>query len=224
MKIKYAFIKTLGNLLLLLSLFVTPVTAIAADRSAGAAVQATELQGELTKGYSAHYLAVAPTQRDGTITLTLKIEAKVNTRAASQVNLWVLSPEGLRQLQGGERPEHIAIAAGNPTVLDADAEAEAFYSKEATFKASGRQTYTVIVYNRAPVAVNYTLAATNGTLTDASGQTKPVAAGAQAEPSRPTAAATPTVGQSQPAAQTPAQPKPTNTPSTSGDDEGGGDE
>lgn len=224
MKTKLAFIKIISNLFCLCVLLLTPLTVWATDQPADAGVRGAELQGELAKGYSAHYLAVVPTERDGTLSLTLTVAPKVDTRAASQVNLWVLSPEGLRRFQEGEKPEHVAIAAGNPTVLDADADAEEFYTKEASFKASGRQTYTVIVFSRALVATSYTLAVTNGALLDASAQTKTVAKASA--PSAPAAAVTPTVVQSQPTAQATAQPKPTNPPSSAGndDDEGGGDE
>src|SRR5215212_6429646 len=143
---KHIHIKQVVRLFLIVVLFVMPLTSYAADKaSPKTPLRAAELQGQLPSGYSAHYLAVEPTQRDGIVTLTLAITPQDNRRVGNRVNLWVLSPEALRALQAGEKPEHVAIAAGNPTVLDADADPEDLYHKEASFKASARQVYTVIV-------------------------------------------------------------------------------
>lgn len=52
----------------------------------------------------------------------------------SQANLWVLAPEGLQALVEGEKPDAIAIAAGNPTVFDEAArEAPDHFEKVASF-------------------------------------------------------------------------------------------
>ena len=217
---KYVFTKWVGSILLL-ALLIMPLTASATVQASGATVRATELRGELSSGYSAHYLAVEPAQRDGTITLTLRVDPKTDPRAASRVNLWVLSPEGLRALKEGEKPEHVAIAAGNPTVLDEDEHQADSGKKEASFKASGRQIYTVIVYSRASVSTNYTLVATSGMLIDGSGQTKAVD-----QASEQTKPADKAVEQSKPMEQNTAQPKPTEKPTepTQNEDEAGGDE
>jgi hypothetical protein len=180
---KNAFVKPVGSVLLILGLLITPLTAFATDMSSDATVRATELQGELSSGYSAHYLAVEPAERDGIVRLTLTVNPQDNARVANRVNMWVLSPEGLRDVQGGEKPDSVAIAAGNPTVLDEDADAADNYNKEASFQTSGLRPYTVIVYSRAPVSTTYTLVADNAILVDASGQT--VAANNTSEQTKP---------------------------------------
>ncbi len=172
---KHALVKAVGGVLLIVALFVMPLTALATELSASATVRAPAVEGALASGYSAHYLAIEPTERDGVVTLSLTVNPQDNPRVANRVNLWVLSPEGLHAVEAGEKPENVAIAAGNPTVLDADADPEDIYHKEASFLASGRQTYTAIVYSRAPVSITYTLVADNAMLIDASGQTKAVA-------------------------------------------------
>jgi hypothetical protein len=168
---KYALGKAIGSACLLWALLLGPSAAFAAEGSSGKPVRASELNGALPIGYSAHYLALEPAQRDGTVTLTLTFGPQNDPRVGNRVNLWVLSRQGLQDMLAGDKPANVAIAAGNPTVLDADEEKETF-ELDASFKAFGRQTYTVIVYSRAPVSTTYTLAVDNAMLVDASGQTK----------------------------------------------------
>lgn len=245
----YLSSKWIGALFLLFGLMSIPLISYAAkEPPQQTPTSATGLSGQLPRGYSAHYLTVEPTQRDGTVTLHLAIDPNLNLRAASLVNLWVLSPEGVRKFKAGEKPNQIAIATGNPTGLDETADAKAIHNKTATFKTSGRERYTIIVYNRATIPVNYTLTVDHGLLLDPSGQTKAGSAAAQAqatakatEPPKLAATSTaqpsPTVtpapqvsatATNKPAA--PSAPQATNTPTAQpksdeeGGDEGGNDE
>lgn len=163
---KFAWAKWLSGLLLLAALFVMPHSSFAD----AASLRATKVHGELDKGYSKHYLALEPTQRDAIITLTLNIEPQDKRRVANKVNLLLLTEDGLRRVQAGEKPEDMAFATGNPTIVDRDAPPKLIFNKTAEFKASGRGVYTVIVYSRAPIPTTYTLTAENAEIVDVSGQ------------------------------------------------------
>ena len=154
------------GLLLLSVLFTMPLTSFANDAS----LRATRVHGELDKGYSKHYLALEPTQRDAIITVTLNIEPQDARRVANKVNLLLLDEDDLRRAQAGVKPEDVAFATGNPTVIDRDAPPKLLFNKTASFKASGRGVYTVIVYNRAPIPTSYTLLVENAEIVDESGQ------------------------------------------------------
>jgi hypothetical protein len=151
--------------LLLIVLLIIPLSSFANE-----SLRATKVYGELAKGYSKHYLAVEPTQRDAIITLSLTIEPQDVRRVANKVNILLLTDDDLRRVQAGDKPEDLAFATGNPTVVDRDAPPKQIFNKTASFKASGRGTYTVIVYSRAPIPTSYTLTAENAELVDGSGQ------------------------------------------------------
>lgn len=158
--------KLLLGLLLLAALTVLPLTSFAEDAS----LRATKVHGELPKGYSKHYLALEPTQRNALITLTLNIEPQDKRRIPNKVNLLLLDEDDLRRVQAGDKPEDLAFATGNPAIVDPHAPPKLIFNKTAEFKASGRGVYTVVVYNRAPIPVSYTLTAENAEIVDESGQ------------------------------------------------------
>jgi hypothetical protein len=162
----FTWSKLFSGLLLLAALVMMPLTSFAQDTS----LRATKVHGELDKGYSKHYLALEPTQRDAIITLTLNIEPQDKRRVANKVNLLLLTAEDLRRVQAGEKPEDLAFATGNPTVVDRDAPPKLIFNKTASFKASGHGTYTIVVYSRAPIPTAYTLTAENAEIVDGSGQ------------------------------------------------------
>ncbi|MEZ4660213.1 MAG: hypothetical protein R2911_21865 [Caldilineaceae bacterium] len=156
----------LGGLALLLVLLMLPRTSLAqAD-----AVRATVVRGELDKGYSKHYLALEPTRRDAIITVTLDMEPQDARRVANKVNLLLLDADDLRRVQAGDKPEDLAFATGNPTIVERNAPPELIFHKTASFKASGRGVYTIVVYSRAPIPTSYTLTAENAEIVDESGQ------------------------------------------------------
>lgn len=156
----------LGALALLLMLVTMPGSSLAqAD-----ALRATAVRGELDKGYSKHYLALEPTRRDAIVSVTLDIEPQDTRRVANKVNLLLLDEDDLRRVQAGDKPEDLAFATGNPTIVDRNAPPELLFHKTAEFKASGRGVYTIVIYSRAPIPTSYTLTAQNAEIVDESGQ------------------------------------------------------
>jgi hypothetical protein len=161
------WLKIIGSTLLMLVLLAMP-------RASNASTGAQALRGELAKGYSSYYLQVQPPAQDGIVTLTLTLDPQDKRRVASRVNILLLTPDGLRKVQAGDKPENVAIATGNPNVLDADADSKALYTKVASFKSSGRELYTVVIFSRALVPVVYTLTADNALLVDSGGELQAV--------------------------------------------------
>lgn len=133
--------------------------------SASGTVTADNLEGELPNKDDQHYLGLEPTDKDGTVTLSLTFDPQDSTELARRLNFWVLDDRGFTQYLGGESLSKVAIAAGSSNVDTADNE------RVASFKAVGFGPYTVIVYNSSTVPATYTLDATGALLTDESGQT-----------------------------------------------------
>ena len=162
--------KPIATVFLLLALLITPLSAFAAD-TAAATVRNTELSGSLADSNTRHYLSVEPSERDGEVTLTLTFGPQDDGRIANKVNFWVLTQSALEDTKDGTVGyQEVALAAGNAISGKSDD-----YKVRAAFKAAGKQSYTVIVYSEARVAVDYTLQVDNGTLVDDSGQTHGVA-------------------------------------------------
>lgn len=164
--------KPVATVFLLLGLLITPVSAFAAETAANAAIQSGELSGTLTNSNTRHYLGVESNERDGEVTLTLSFGPQSDGMIANKVNFWVLSQSALETtLDGTIGYGDVDLAAGSPISGKDDD-----YKVQATFKVTGEERYTVIVYSRAAVAVAYTLTASNGLLIDDSGQTQTVSA------------------------------------------------
>ena len=187
--------KPIATVFLLLALLITPLSAFAAD-TAVATVRNTELSGSLADSNTRHNLSVEQTERDGEVTLTLTFGPQDDGRIANKVNFWVLTQSALEDTKDGTVGyQEVALAAGSPISGKNDD-----YKVRAAFKATGKQSYSVIVYSEAQVAVDYTLQVANGTLVDASGQTHGVAveqmadntASATTSGTAPAAAANPT--------------------------------
>lgn len=157
-----AWSKPIMTVVLLLCLLIPPLTASAQSTP----IQASALNGELSNVSSAHYLSLEPSERDGTVTLTLRFGPQDDQRIAGRVGFWVLSASGLRDFQAGAKASDVAIAAGNPVSNKNDD-----YLRQASFTVVGRQNYTVIVYSRALSPASYTLSAEKAMLVDNSGQT-----------------------------------------------------
>jgi uncharacterized surface protein with fasciclin (FAS1) repeats len=128
-------------------------------------VRGTTLQGDLPEQDDQHFLGLAPSQRDGTVTLKLTFDPQDSSELARRLNFWVLDEAGLNQYLRGTSPGEVAIAAGNRTFRGDTNE------RVASFNAVGLGTYTVIVYNNSRVPGSYTLSVEGGTLSDGSGQT-----------------------------------------------------
>lgn len=126
------------------------------------------LTGRLPQQYSAHYLALETSERDGVIALTLSYDPQDNPNLRGFVNFLVLTDDGLRQYLAGGDLKALNIASGSPAQFDPIGN-----KMQASFRDSGRGKYTVIVFNNAAVPIQYTLSAQGGLLTDDSGQTSP---------------------------------------------------
>ncbi len=150
-------------------------------------LSAASLSGQLLHQYSAHYFELETTERDAMIHLTLAYDPHDEPSLKGFVNFLVLDEEGLREyLHGADLKTLNHVASGSPLQFDPIGN-----KMGGAFRDSGRGKYTVIVYNNAPMAVQYTLSALGGLLTDGSGQTSSAADAATAVPATATAAATP---------------------------------
>lgn len=130
-------------------------------------VRTTTLQGSLPLRYSAHYLGLEPTVRDGLVILTLAYEPQDQPNLLGFVNFLVLTEDGLRRYLAGEDARELNIAAGSPLQFDPVGNKMA-----AAFRDSGRGVYTVIVYNNSELPITYTLTADGAVLVDGSNQTQ----------------------------------------------------
>ena len=170
-----------------LLLSVMAVLAIASEEEAPLAqttvLRTTEVKGDLATPFSMHYLGLEPMSPDVVMKLTLTFD--------QPANFWVLNEAGFRQVQAGERPSVVNIAAGNP-IPNAPSN-----QLGAEIKAAGTSKYVVIVYNRSQGIASYTLKAENATLVDDAGQVQDALAPATpvtttVEPAAPAAAPTTT--------------------------------
>jgi hypothetical protein len=124
------------------------------------------MRGTLPKQYDKHYLGLEPTHPDSTVVLTLILESQDNQTLRGSVNFLVLTEDGLRRFLAGADPRQLSIAGGNPLPFDSSGN-----KTQGVFKASGRGSYTVIVYNDSTALADYTLLIQGGVLIDDAGQT-----------------------------------------------------
>ncbi|MCX6047720.1 MAG: hypothetical protein NT075_21690 [Chloroflexi bacterium] len=185
--------RTLANLSGLLcflfgiSVAFAPQASLAAPLQRPNATSATTLSGQLPHQYSAHYFELESTERDAMIGLTLAYDPYSEPSLRGFVNFLVLDEDGLREyLHGADLKTLNNVASGSPLQFDPIGN-----KMSGSFRDSGRGKYTVIVYNNAPLAIQYTLSARGGLLTDASGQTSAPADAATAVPATATEVATP---------------------------------
>lgn len=113
-----------------------------------------QLAGVFTQAYQHHYIALTPTQRDGTVTLRLSFDPKDNQALRENINFLVLSEEGLRSVLAGGRPVDYDIAMGSFGLFGANQD-----RLFANFQVSGRGKYTVVVFNNSNVPARYILSA-----------------------------------------------------------------
>jgi hypothetical protein len=152
------------------------------------------LQGSLPLRYNAHYLGLEPTVRDGRVTLTLAYEPQNNPNLQGFVNFLVLNEDGLRRYLAGEDAEDLDIASGSPLQFDPVGN-----KMTASFQASGRGSYTVIVYNNSDLPVTYALSAEGAVLIDNANQTLSAALANSDPTPTPTATTTLAPGVADPA-------------------------
>lgn len=118
-----------------------------------------QIAGSFNQAYQHHYFALMPTIRDGEITLSLTFDPKQNQIVRENINFLVLTEEGLRSVLAGGPPVNYDIATGSFGLFGSNQD-----NLFATFHASGRGQYTVIVYNNSSIPARYILSAEGGVL------------------------------------------------------------
>ena len=117
------------------------------------------LAGNYTQPYQHHYFSLSPTLRNGFITLRMTFDPQDNQQLRENINVLVLTEEGLRSVVSGGRPVDYDIATGSFGRFGIDRN-----QLWVSFQASGRGNYTVIAYNNSDVAARYILSAEGGLL------------------------------------------------------------
>jgi len=124
------------------------------------------LTGVLSSTIGRHYLAAAPSIRDGTILFNFHYDPLDRPELRGNVNFWVLDEAGLNAIIRGDKPANVNLATGFPAPFSPFPN-----DLQANFNASGKEPYTVVVYNQTEIPANYAMAIEGGTLYDRYGQT-----------------------------------------------------
>ena len=194
---------------LIAAMLLVPLSAFAAGMTQTNTVRAAELSGTLDSSSTRHYLTLEPSERDADVVLTLVFGPQSDGRIANHANFWVLTQSALQSTIDASVPYYqVALAAGSPISNRNDD-----YKVQANFKVTGKESYVVIVYSKAPVPVNYTLTAQNAVLVDSSSQTQTSSATETAQASATTEETM--VPQSTMTPQATTTQQPTMTPATS---------
>lgn len=124
------------------------------------------LTGSLSNTIGRHYLAAVPTIRDGTIFFNFHYDPLDQPLLHGNVNFWVLDEAGLNAIIRGDKPADVNLATGFPVPFSP------FPNElQANFNASGKEPYTVVVYNQTALPATYEMVIDGGTLYDRYGQT-----------------------------------------------------
>lgn len=124
------------------------------------------LTGTLSNTIGRHYLAAVPTIRDGTIFFNFRYDPLDQPVLHGNVNFWVLDEAGLNAIIRGDKPADVNLATGFPVPFSP------FPNElQANFNASGKDPYTVVVYNQTAIPATYEMVIDGGTLYDRYGQT-----------------------------------------------------
>ncbi len=155
----------------------TPVAAVTesavSNPLGGAAGQ--QLTGELSNTIGRHYLEAVPTIRDGTILFNFHYDPLDQPALHGNVNFWVLDKDGLNAIVRGDKPANVNLATGFPAPFSPFPN-----DLQANFNASGKDPYTVVIYNQTEIPATYDMAIQGGTLYDRYGQTNEAKAAAAA--------------------------------------------
>ena len=177
----------------------TPAPLPANNPLGGAAGQ--RLTGVLSSTIGRHYLEAVPGVRDGTILFSFRYDPLDQPALYGNVNFWVLDQAGLNAIIRGDKPVDVNLATGFPVPFSP------FPNElQANFNASGKEPYTVLVYNQTSLPATYEIVIDGGQLSDRFGQTleaKAAASTSSAVAVAPTPTATPSitlVSNTQPAA------------------------
>lgn len=174
-----------------------PVTTATAPINPLGSASGQRLTGTLSNTIGRHYLAAVPTIRDGTIFFNFHYDPLDQPVLHGNVNFWVLDEAGLNAIIRGDKPGAVNLATGFPVPFSP------FPNElQANFNASGKDPYTVVVYNQTAIPATYEMVIDGGTLYDRYGQTSEAKA----------AAAALVTTSSNSATSTTAPPAPTATP------------
>lgn len=124
------------------------------------------LTGVLSNTIGRHYLAAVPSIRDGTILFNFHYDPLDQPALHGNVNFWVLDEAGLNAIIRGDKPANVNLATGFPAPFSPFPN-----DLQANFNASGKDPYTVVVYNQTDIPASYDMAIQGGTLYDRYGQT-----------------------------------------------------
>lgn len=149
-------------------------------------VTGRRVQGSLKRKSDRHYLSVTPDIRDGSLLFYFKYDSLDQPNLRGNVNFLVLDEEALRQVVNGAKPVDLNLAMGYPIPFNALPN-----ELQANFNASGKNPYTVMIYNDGEGVADYTFSVDGGLLVDQYGQTQSVAEPTPAPPT-PVAAPPPT--------------------------------
>ncbi|MEZ4706285.1 MAG: hypothetical protein R3A44_03715 [Caldilineaceae bacterium] len=130
------------------------------------AVRALRVTSSLGPTLGRHYLTIEPDTSNSIISLNMQYGPLNEPALDYNVNFYVLTEDGLRRLVHGDRPENVNVAVGFPSPYP-DKPNELL----AGFQAGGRGPYMVVISNRAALAVNYQMTASQAVLVDQYGQT-----------------------------------------------------
>jgi hypothetical protein len=127
------------------------------------------LSGTLDTPFEKHYLGLFPDVRNGTVTVLLDYDPKNVEALQGNINFYILNQDGLRRVIAGGRPEDYDVAMGAIVPGGPDEG-----KLRADFAASGRNEYTLIIFNNSDVPANYTVAVSGAGLEDSAGQTNTI--------------------------------------------------
>lgn len=139
---------------LVVAMLSLPLPVFAVDMIPDATLRASEFSGNLANITSQDFFTIEPAQNDSEVTLTLTFGSQNDARVANNVNFRLFDQTGMRNLQDGEKASIAAFGGGDPIFGKDDN-----YKVGNTFKVSGRQGYSVMVYSTVATPVNYTLRA-----------------------------------------------------------------
>ncbi len=131
----------------------------AADSEPQSSVRVTQIAGALPTPYAHNYWSLIPTIRDGVVVVTLDYDPRDQEALQGGLNFWVVDEDGMRRVVSGAQPESVALAGGSEVRYGVDKG-----KLQASFQASGKGQYAVIVYNDTAVPATYTVTALGGQL------------------------------------------------------------
>lgn len=123
------------------------------------------LQGALDTAYEQHYFGLFPNIQNGTVTIKLDVDPKDVEALQGRVNFWLIDSDALRRVVAGARPQDFSIASGTLVAAGPD---EGKLRADVT--TSGRNEYTLIIFNDSEIPATYRLEVLGAGLADGLGQ------------------------------------------------------